>query len=97
MFNDRELLKTTLLSVDDGVISTDNLGNVIIFNQKAEQITGLVASDCIGKNLDDVLSITDEFGKKRYNITQQMLLNKKNEKIPAYLIVRTKKGKKNTR
>ncbi|MDD4211506.1 MAG: diguanylate cyclase, partial [Clostridia bacterium] len=94
VFNDRELLKTTLLSVDDGVISTDNLGNVIIFNQKAEQITGLVASDCIGKNLDDVLSITDEFGKKRYNITQQMLLNKKNEKIPAYLIVRTKKGKR---
>lgn len=62
---EREQFKTTLLSVADGVISTDNNGNVLILNKIAEQLTGWTKAEAFGKPLEEVFNIIDEFTKEK--------------------------------
>ena len=46
--NEKELFRTTLLSVGDGVITTDQNGCVNIMNDVAEQITGWTQQEAMG-------------------------------------------------
>jgi diguanylate cyclase (GGDEF)-like protein/PAS domain S-box-containing protein len=64
IFNEKELFKTTLLSVGDGVIATDKKGNVMIINQVAEGLTGWSQNDALGKPLEEVFRIKNEFTGK---------------------------------
>lgn len=54
LYEEKERFKTTLLSVSDGVISTDNQGRVVIFNKVAEQLTGWTQEEAIGQPLAEV-------------------------------------------
>jgi len=65
IFEEKERLKTTLLSVGDGVIATDNQGAVVLFNQIAEQLTGWSQTDAIGKSLEEVFHIIQEYTRSR--------------------------------
>ncbi len=47
-------LKATLLSIGDGVITTDVEGTVLSINPIAEQLTGWMAEDALGKTLLEV-------------------------------------------
>jgi diguanylate cyclase (GGDEF)-like protein/PAS domain S-box-containing protein len=60
LFNEKEHFRTTLLSVGDGVLSTDNNGIVTVMNPVAERLTGWTQDDAAGKTLDDVLRIVSE-------------------------------------
>ncbi|NTW05045.1 MAG: diguanylate cyclase [Peptococcaceae bacterium] len=64
IFNEKERFKATLLSVGDGVISTDNQGRIVIMNNVAEQLTGWSQSEAIGRMLEEVLDICNEAGEK---------------------------------
>jgi diguanylate cyclase len=55
VFNEKELFKTTLLSVGDGIISTDNHGSIIMMNKVAEDVTGWTLAEARGKPLQEVL------------------------------------------
>jgi diguanylate cyclase (GGDEF)-like protein/PAS domain S-box-containing protein len=63
---DRELkererwLSTILTSIGDGVISTDREGRVTFMNSVAEGLIGRGKDDCLGRDLDQVLSILGE-------------------------------------
>ncbi len=58
--DEEERYRTTLLSVGEGVISTDRAGNITVMNPLAEEMTGQTQKDAVGKYLDDVLKIMDE-------------------------------------
>lgn len=55
-------LHTTLLSIRDGVIVTDNMGIIEIISPKAEFICSLISSDVLGKPLSEVLKVYSEDG-----------------------------------
>ncbi len=56
---EKELLSTTLMSLAEGVIITDNEGKIILFNRSAEIITGYETQEIPNKPLDEVFRILD--------------------------------------
>ncbi|MEI6577925.1 MAG: PAS domain S-box protein [Eubacteriales bacterium] len=65
LYNEKETFKTTLLSVGDGVISTDAQGKVVLLNKIAEQYTGWTQEDAYGKPLEEVFNIINEYTRKK--------------------------------
>ena len=63
--DEKERLKTTLLSVGDGVISTDNQGRVVLLNKVAEQLTDWTQEEAFGKPLEEVFNTINEFTRER--------------------------------
>lgn len=61
LYLEKENFKTTLLSIGDGVISTDNEGRVLLMNDVAEKLTGWKEAEAFGKNFTDVFSIVHEY------------------------------------
>lgn len=55
-----ERYKTTLLSVGEGIISTDCGGSITVMNPLAEKLTGWSQRDAGGKSLTQVLTILNE-------------------------------------
>lgn len=60
LYIEKELFRTTLLSVGDGVIATDDKGHITIINQIAQSLIGLNHKEAVGKYLDEVFSIRHE-------------------------------------
>lgn len=54
---ERELLKATLLSIGDGVISTDRDGKIEIVNAVAEKLTGWSQPEASGRYFEEVFRI----------------------------------------
>ncbi len=61
LFIEKEQFKTTLLSVGDGIISTDTNGNVLLMNKVAEYLTGWSKAQANGKPMEEVFCIIDAF------------------------------------
>lgn len=59
-FNEREKAEVTLQSIADGVITTDQAGNVQYLNRMAERLTGLSNEAAHGIALADIFRVTDE-------------------------------------
>lgn len=57
---EKEFLAVTLKSIDEGVISTDTKGRIILMNSAAEDLTGWIKDDAWGKNLNKVLNLKDQ-------------------------------------
>ena len=60
IYKDKEQFRTTLLSVGDGVISTDNKGRVEVMNPIAEMLTGWTQDEARGKPFDRIFHIVNE-------------------------------------
>jgi PAS domain S-box-containing protein len=60
----REFLETTLASIGDAVISTDIEGRVILANRAARSILRWPDAELIGRPLDDVFRIVNEFTRE---------------------------------
>jgi PAS domain S-box-containing protein len=56
----RELLRVTLRSIGDAVITTDTEGRITYMNAVAESLTGWTQSDAVGQSLDTVFRIVNE-------------------------------------
>lgn len=78
LINEKEQFKTTLLSVGDGVISTDVKGNIIVMNPVAEKLTGWDISEAKGRQINNVFRIIREQTRIPVEdfITQIMTLGK---------------------
>ncbi len=72
---EKEQFKTTLLSVGDGVISTDNHGNIVVINKIAEQLTAWTREEAEGKALEEVFNIINEFTRERCENPVNKVLN----------------------
>jgi len=62
--DERERLRVTLSSIGDAVISTDNAGQVMYLNPVAEQLTGWLNSEAIGRPLEEVFKIINEDSRR---------------------------------
>ena len=71
---EKEQFKTTLLSVGDGIISTDEEGKVLILNPIAEQLTGWTQEEAIGKPIEEVFYIVNEYTRQRCENPVQKVL-----------------------
>ncbi len=67
-------LQTTLLSIADGVIATDNQGNIRFLNSKAEALTGWESDEAAGQAIETVFcSIDEQSGKVQENPVRMVL------------------------
>lgn len=57
---ERDRLRVTLRSIAEGVVSTDKVGKITLINRIAESLTGWSSQEAVGRNIDDVLILTDE-------------------------------------
>ena len=55
-----EWLRTTLRSIGDAVIATDNKGLVTLMNPVAEELTGWTENEALTRHLEDVFNIINE-------------------------------------
>jgi PAS domain S-box-containing protein len=65
IFEQRELFRTTLASIGDGVIATDTRGNVTFENPIAEQLTGWPEGEAKGQPLVKIFHIINEDSRQR--------------------------------
>jgi len=56
----RDLFRTTLASIGDGVIATDADGMVTFINPVAEELSGWKGDAALGKPIDEVMVLADE-------------------------------------
>ena len=68
---ERELFKSMLLSITEGIIATDLYGKIIIINETAERITGWKKEDILNKKIFDVFKVYDDNGENK--ITDNIL------------------------
>ncbi len=65
LFLEKEKFRTTLISVGDGVISTDEEGKVVLMNPVAEELTGWKQREAVGKPLEEVFPIVCETTREK--------------------------------
>lgn len=79
---EKELLRSTLLSVGDGIIATDVEGNVTIINPVAENISGWNYTEVKGKNIVDFFQMLDpETDQTLYFFDTSASLNTRHERV----------------
>src|SRR5207244_1510974 len=61
----RDSLKTTLASIGDAVIATDAKGRIVFTNKVARSLLRATESETVGKHLDDVFRIVNEFTRAK--------------------------------
>ncbi|NTV89046.1 MAG: PAS domain S-box protein [Clostridiales bacterium] len=60
---ERELLRTTLFSIDEGIFATDTSGKIVLMNKSAEKHTGWTMAEAIGKEFSEVFCLIDMTSK----------------------------------
>lgn len=76
---ERELFKTTLFSINEGIIVTDNNGKITLMNKIAEQRTGWNKQQAYGQYFQNVFdSINIKTGQKSINPVKYVLEKKEN-------------------
>lgn len=89
----QNLLKTTLLSVGDGVISTDKCGNVVLLNRVAEDLTGWTQDEALGSPITKVFNIFNEYTRKKCeNIIEKVLSSGRTLDLANHTILMSKDG-----
>ena len=90
---EKNLLETTLLSVGDGVISTDNNGKIVLLNKVAEELTGWKQEEAKGKPIEEVFVIHNELtNEKCDNIVEKVLKSGKTRELANHTILYSKDG-----
>jgi diguanylate cyclase (GGDEF)-like protein/PAS domain S-box-containing protein len=65
LYAEKEQFRTTLLSVGDAVVSTDNNGKIKVMNSVAEKMTGWTQRDALNQPFDSVFNIMNELTRER--------------------------------
>ena len=73
---EKEMFRTTVMSVGDGIISTDAAGRIIIMNEKAEMLTGYRQEGAEGKELEQVMYLIDSASRERWLNPAELVYSK---------------------
>jgi PAS domain S-box-containing protein len=73
----RELLEVTLSSIGDAVIATDTTANITFINPWAEELTGWLAKEVIGRKIDAVFSTIDGETRQEVEIPIRKVLQER--------------------
>ncbi len=65
LVDEKKLLETTLISVSDGVVSTDVDGRIVFMNRVAQQLTGWDRAAAKGMLFGTVCVLVDEYSRTR--------------------------------
>jgi PAS domain S-box-containing protein len=77
----RELLysqqefRTTLYSIGDAVIITDDQGNVSLMNKEAEELTGWLETEAVNESIEKVFDLFDEGTKQKKENPVRIILS----------------------
>jgi diguanylate cyclase (GGDEF)-like protein/PAS domain S-box-containing protein/putative nucleotidyltransferase with HDIG domain len=90
---EKEQLEITLLSVGDGVISTDVEGRVRIINKAGEYLTGWNQRDAYGRPFSEVFPLLNETSRTRIeNPVEQVLRTGKSVELAKHSLLITTYG-----
>ena len=93
LYNEGELLKTTLMSIGDGVICTDHTARITMINETAENLTEWYAGSALGASFDEVFNIVNEFTKeKSENPIQKVIDSDKVVGLANHTVLISKNG-----
>jgi PAS domain S-box-containing protein len=83
---EKELLSTTVMSLAEGVIITDDEGMIILFNQSAETITGYETYEILNQPLYEVFQILDPISHQIVpDVIQNLIeMTRRQEQDPGY-------------
>jgi diguanylate cyclase (GGDEF)-like protein/PAS domain S-box-containing protein len=74
LYLEKELLRTTLLSIGDGVVTTNEIGRITSINKVAEEITGWKDEEPKNKPFEEVFRlISEETGERVENPVEKVL------------------------
>ena len=76
LFLEKERLKTTLLSVGDGVITTDKSGHIRLMNKAAEKMTEFTLDMSFGKPLKEIFHLINELTGEGQRIQTEKILKR---------------------
>ena len=77
-----EMLKVTLQSIADGVITTDAEGLIVWLNPAAERLTGWPAAEAAGRPLRDVFQMIDEESRQAWPDMLACCLGREDDPCP---------------
>ncbi len=86
-------LATTLKSIGDGVIATDDRGEIKFMNPVAEALTGWMQGATIGRNLTEVFKIIVEDTRKPIEASVEGVLRGEDVEIPPNVLLLARNGK----
>jgi diguanylate cyclase (GGDEF)-like protein/PAS domain S-box-containing protein len=87
-FIEKQLFEAILVSIGDAVISCDISCNIVFLNKVAEQITGWAQQDAIGKPVEEVFKIYDEYSReKSEDIIKKVLQSSKSHELASNTIL----------
>ncbi|HUU27714.1 MAG TPA: ATP-binding protein [archaeon] len=93
----RDHLAAALKIIEDGVMTTDRLGKVILLNKAAEELTGWKKEEAFGKNLPEVFCFKDEkSGDPCINLAELIISESAFKSINNRGTLSTKDGRKRT-
>lgn len=89
-----ENLFVTLQSIGDGVLVTDNTGNVVQMNPVAEKLCGVNFEEADNKSIDQIFNIVDEESGEKIISPFDSVMNSKNKvAITNHTLLRSLDGK----
>lgn len=90
---EKERLSVTLRSIGEGVITTDLSGTVNLMNRVAEELTGWLQEDAVGRNLEEVFVIMDEKTRqRRLDFLNRLFESGPIRVLPGHTILTSKDG-----
>lgn len=89
----KELFRTTLFSVGDGVISTDSKGRILFMNKAAEEITGWPLEEANKKLISEVFYLIQEGGREKVNVDLGRIINNSKQTKLQNLLLVSRSGK----
>ena len=93
LFQERELLHVTLHSIGDGVITTDNDGNITSLNKAAAEVSGWQEQAALGKHFTDIIQLQNNHtGKEAANPIRQVLQSGTPAGLEAHTVLRRRDG-----
>lgn len=88
-------LRTTLSSIADGVIATDNNGKILFINKVALQLLKVSIEQTLSKPIDELFHIVNEKTQQKIdNPVWKVLATEKTYSLPKNSLLVTPKGKK---
>lgn len=92
-FEEKELLRITLQSIGDGVISTNTEGEIIFMNSAAENLLGGKMNDFSQLPIENILHLVNEAGAKQPDPIKTCLEKQKAINLADDTILINRKGK----
>ncbi|HZK19174.1 MAG TPA: ATP-binding protein [Treponemataceae bacterium] len=91
---EKKRLATILFSIGDAVIAVDKTSTITLINPVAEELTGWMANDAIGKNLDEIFTIVKEKSReKQINPVKTVLETGQKQILKNHTILLSQTGK----